>query len=72
MYKYIYIYTQQIAKIMARNVSTYKHIKTIVSPFYFYFNSQQRYAICFLEHSLACLKENPKRVIIHSYVVLFL
>ena len=34
------IYIQQIAEIMAQNISTYKHIKTIASPFYSHFNGQ--------------------------------
>ena len=30
---------------MAQNISTYEHIKTIVSSFYLHFNSQWRYAV---------------------------
>ena len=49
------IYMQQIAKIMAQNISIYEHIETIVSSFYFHFNGQRRYVVCFLIHSMASL-----------------
>ena len=39
MYIYTYIHIQQIAKIMAQNI-TYKHIKTIVSLYYSHFKGQ--------------------------------
>ena len=43
----ISIYMKQIGKNMAQNISTYKHIKTIISSFYSHFNGEWRYVMCF-------------------------
>ena len=51
----ISIYMQQIAKIMAQNISIYNHIKTIVTLFYSHFNGEWRYVMCFLIYRMASL-----------------
>ena len=52
---YVRMYVRQIAKIMAENISTYEQMKGFIFSLYSQFNSQKRYATCFLVDSLATL-----------------